>query len=54
VRFRVGEQLAGGGGGGPFAFRLLTASGAWLHVEAIGNNLLGDPSVGGSCSTPAT
>jgi serine protease AprX len=27
--------------GGPFAFRLLTASGAWLHVEAIGNNLLG-------------
>ena len=46
VRFRVGEQLADGGGG-PFAFRLLTASGAWLHVEAIGNNLLGDPSVGG-------
>ena len=47
VRLRVGEQLADGGAGGPFAFRVLTGSGAWLHLEAIGNNLLGDPSVGG-------
>jgi PAS domain S-box-containing protein len=47
TRQRFGEQLAEVGAAGTFAFRLLTASGAWLHVEATGSNLLGDPSVGG-------
>jgi PAS domain S-box-containing protein len=47
VRKRFGEQLADAGAISSFAFRVLTADGAWLHLEATGNNLLGDPSVGG-------
>ncbi len=47
VRLGVGEQLADAGAIGTFAFRVLTAKGTWLHLEAMGNNLLGDPSVGG-------
>jgi PAS domain S-box-containing protein len=47
IRPRVGELLADAGATGSFAFRILTASGAWLHLEATGNNLLEDPSVGG-------
>jgi PAS domain S-box-containing protein len=47
MRRRVGELLADAGATGTFAFRVMAASGAWLHLEAIGNNLLEDPSVGG-------
>jgi len=31
----------------PVEFRLRTGDGSWRHVEAIGNNLLDDPAVGG-------
>jgi PAS domain S-box-containing protein len=47
VRLGFGEQLADPGAAGVFAFRALTASGSWLHLEAVGNNLLEDPSIGG-------
>jgi len=47
TRRRFGELLADARATGTFAFRILTTSGAWLHLEAIGNNLLEDPLVGG-------
>jgi diguanylate cyclase (GGDEF)-like protein/PAS domain S-box-containing protein len=46
VRQRFGD-LAPGEGSGSFEFRMVAGDGRWRHVEALGNNLLDDPSVGG-------
>jgi diguanylate cyclase (GGDEF)-like protein/PAS domain S-box-containing protein len=47
VRARFGEHLAGMAHGAGFEFRFLAADGTWRHMEALANNLLDDPAVGG-------
>jgi diguanylate cyclase (GGDEF)-like protein/PAS domain S-box-containing protein len=47
VRARFGEHLAGLAHGAGFEFRFLAADGTWRHIEALANNLLDDPAVGG-------
>ncbi|HEV2896131.1 MAG TPA: PAS domain S-box protein, partial [Actinomycetota bacterium] len=47
VRSRFGEHLAGLAHSGGFEFRFLAADGSWRNVEALANNLLDDPAVGG-------
>ena len=47
VRARFGEHLAGLAQSGSFEFRFLAATGSWRHIEALANNLLDDPAVGG-------
>ena len=47
VRARFGEHLAGLAHGASFEFRFLAADGSWRHMEALANNLLDDPAVGG-------
>ncbi|HEX2039641.1 MAG TPA: EAL domain-containing protein [Acidimicrobiales bacterium] len=48
-RDRVDEAFACwlAGGNDPVQFRLLTATGDWLHCEAVGSNRLEDPAVEG-------
>jgi diguanylate cyclase (GGDEF)-like protein/PAS domain S-box-containing protein len=42
------DALAGTGEtGAPLSFRLRSRSGAWRHVEAVPNDLLADPGIGG-------
>jgi diguanylate cyclase (GGDEF)-like protein/PAS domain S-box-containing protein len=47
VRSRFGEHLAGLSQSASFEFRFLAADGSWRHIEALANNLLDDPAVGG-------
>jgi diguanylate cyclase (GGDEF)-like protein/PAS domain S-box-containing protein len=47
VRARFGEHLAGLAQGAGFGFRFLAADGTWRNIEALANNLLDDPAVGG-------
>jgi diguanylate cyclase (GGDEF)-like protein/PAS domain S-box-containing protein len=47
VRARFGEHLAGLAHSASFEFRFLAADGSWRHMEALANNLLDDPAVGG-------
>src|SRR5918993_1117901 len=47
VRSRFGEHLAGLAQGAGFGFRFLAADGTWRNIEALANNLLDDPAVGG-------
>jgi diguanylate cyclase (GGDEF)-like protein/PAS domain S-box-containing protein len=47
VRARFGEHLAGLAHGAGFGFRFLAADGSWRNIEALANNLLDDPAVGG-------
>jgi diguanylate cyclase (GGDEF)-like protein/PAS domain S-box-containing protein len=47
VRARFGEHLAGLAQGAGFGFRFLAADGSWRNIEALANNLLDDPAVGG-------
>jgi diguanylate cyclase (GGDEF)-like protein/PAS domain S-box-containing protein len=47
LRARFGEHLAGLAHGASFEFRFLAADGSWRHMEALANNLLDDPAVGG-------
>jgi diguanylate cyclase (GGDEF)-like protein/PAS domain S-box-containing protein len=47
VRARFGEHLAGMAHSASFEFRFLAADGSWRHMEALANNLLDDPAVGG-------
>jgi diguanylate cyclase (GGDEF)-like protein/PAS domain S-box-containing protein len=47
VRARFGEHLAGLAQSASFEFRFLAADGSWRHIEALANNLLDDPAVGG-------
>jgi diguanylate cyclase (GGDEF)-like protein/PAS domain S-box-containing protein len=47
VRARFGEHLAGLAQGPGFGFRFLAADGSWRNIEALANNLLDDPAVGG-------
>jgi diguanylate cyclase (GGDEF)-like protein/PAS domain S-box-containing protein len=47
VRARFGEHLAGLAHSAGFEFRFLAADGSWRHMEALANNLLDDPAVGG-------
>jgi diguanylate cyclase (GGDEF)-like protein/PAS domain S-box-containing protein len=47
VRSRFGEHLAGLAQSTGFGFRFLAADGSWRSIEALANNLLDDPAVGG-------
>ena len=47
VRARFGEHLAGLAQSAGFGFRFLAADGTWRNIEALANNLLDDPAVGG-------
>ena len=49
LRTRFGEHLAlaSAAGAGALEFRFLAADGTWRHLEALANNLLDDPAVGG-------
>jgi diguanylate cyclase (GGDEF)-like protein/PAS domain S-box-containing protein len=47
VRARFGEHLAGLAHSAGFGFRFLAADGSWRNIEALANNLLDDPAVGG-------
>jgi len=47
VRARFGEHLAGLAHSPGFGFRFLAADGSWRNIEALANNLLDDPAVGG-------
>src|SRR5918994_1164968 len=47
VRSRFGEHLAGLAQSAGFGFRFLAADGSWRNIEALANNLLDDPAVGG-------
>ncbi|MFL6186821.1 MAG: PAS domain S-box protein, partial [Actinomycetes bacterium] len=47
VRARFGEHLAGLAQSTGFGFRFLAADGSWRNIEALANNLLDDPAVGG-------
>jgi diguanylate cyclase (GGDEF)-like protein/PAS domain S-box-containing protein len=47
VRSRFGEHLAGLAHSAGFEFRFLAADGTWRNIEALANNLLDDPAVGG-------
>ena len=47
VRARFGEHLAGLAQSAGFGFRFLAADGSWRNIEALANNLLDDPAVGG-------
>ena len=47
VRARFGEHLAGLAQSASFEFRFLAADGSWRSIEALANNLLDDPAVGG-------
>ena len=47
VRSRFGGHLAGLAQSTGFGFRLLAADGSWRSIEALANNLLDDPAVGG-------
>ncbi|HET7517195.1 MAG TPA: PAS domain S-box protein, partial [Actinomycetes bacterium] len=47
VRARFGEHLAGLAQGAGLGFRFLAADGSWRNIEALANNLLDDPAVGG-------
>ena len=47
VRGVFARRVAGVGVGDPLAVRLRHTDGSWRHLEAVGNNLLGDPAVRG-------
>jgi len=47
LRTRFGEHLAGPGQTASFEFRCLAGDGTWRHLEALANDLLDDPAVGG-------
>jgi len=47
VRSRFGGHLAGLARSTGFGFRFLAADGSWRSIEALANNLLDDPAVGG-------
>ena len=47
VRARFGEHLAGLAHSPGLGFRFLAADGSWRNIEALANNLLDDPAVGG-------
>src|SRR4029450_7227702 len=47
VRARFGEHLAGLAHSTGLGFRFLAADGSWRNIEALANNLLDDPAVGG-------
>ncbi|HEY8558479.1 MAG TPA: PAS domain S-box protein, partial [Actinomycetes bacterium] len=47
VRARFGEHVAGLAQSTGFGFRFLAADGSWRNIEALANNLLDDPAVGG-------
>jgi len=47
LRTRFGEHLAGPGQTASFEFRCLAGDGRWRHLEALANDLLDDPAVGG-------
>jgi diguanylate cyclase (GGDEF)-like protein/PAS domain S-box-containing protein len=47
VRARFGEHLAGLAQSAGVGFRFLAADGTWRNIEALANNLLDDPAVGG-------
>jgi diguanylate cyclase (GGDEF)-like protein/PAS domain S-box-containing protein len=47
VRARFGEHLAGLAQSTGFGFRFVAADGSWRSIEALANNLLDDPAVGG-------
>jgi diguanylate cyclase (GGDEF)-like protein/PAS domain S-box-containing protein len=47
IRARFGEHLAGLAHSAGLGFRFLAADGSWRNIEALANNLLDDPAVGG-------
>jgi len=47
LRTRFSEHLAGAADAAALEFRFLAADGTWRHLEALANNLLDDPAVGG-------